>query len=188
MGDTRILMGVIGRPHGVRGLVHLQSFATVPADLAGYGVLTDDRGERWTLRWRAEGVAELSDGAGTVVADRERAAALTNRRLFVDRDRLPPPDEGEFYHSDLIGLEAVERAGDGWRTLGRVLAVHDYGAGTSLEIGAGDTTTLLLPFTRACVPEVLIAASRIVVAMPAEIEVPEEASLAPHADDRAMSA
>ena len=183
MSGARILMGVIGRPHGVRGLLHLHSYATVPAELAGYGVLSDDRGEAWTLRWRGEGVAELTDAAGITVADRERAATLVNRRLYVDRARLPPPDAEEFYHADLIGLEAVER--DGGRVVGRVLAVHDYGAGTSLEIGDA-AGSVLLPFTRACVPDVAIAAGRIVVAMPDEVEVPDGASLEP--EGRAVSA
>ena len=174
MGDRRILMGVIGRPHGVRGLVRVHSHAAVPADLAAYGMLSDDRGGSWTLRWRGEGIAELTDGAGVAVQDRERAATLVNRRLFVDRDRLPPPDEEEFYLADLIGLEAIEHHGDGERSLGRVLAVHDYGAGTSLEIGSA-ASSLLLPFTRACVPEIMIQAGRIVVARPDEIEVPDDA-------------
>ncbi len=193
MGDPRILMGVIGRPHGVRGLVHVHSYAVVPADLASYGPLSDDRGDVWTLRWRGAGIAELSDAAGVAVRDRDKAAALSNRQLFVGRDRLPPPQDGdEFYHADLIGLEAVERDDTGERSVGRVLAVHDYGAGTSLEIGDGAGGSLMLPFTRACVPEVLLAAGRIVVAMPDELEVPDDASLAApkdtQADERAMPA
>ncbi len=185
MGEARILMGVIGRPHGVRGLVHLHSYATVPADLATYGTLSDDHGGSWTLRWRGEGVAELVDAAGVAVADRERAASLVNRKLYVDRERLPRPETEEFYHADLVGLEAMERSGEGERAIGRVLAVHDYGAGTSLEIGDG-AGSVLLPFTRACVPDVAIAAGRIVVVMPDEVEVPDGASLEPAS--RAMSA
>ena len=185
MSEARILMGVIGRPHGVRGLVRLHSYATVPADLATYGALSDDRGGSWTLRWRGEGVAELVDAAGVAGADRERAASLVNRKLYVDRERLPAPETEEFYHADLVGLEAVERGGGGERTIGRVLAVHDYGAGTSLEIG-NSAGSVLLPFTRACVPDVAIAHGRIVVVMPDEVEVPNGASLEP--EHRAVSA
>jgi 16S rRNA processing protein RimM len=178
MSDGRILMGVVGRPHGVRGLLHVHSYAAVPADLSAYGVLSDERGDRWTLRWRGEGIAELSDATGRTVKDREAAAALVNRRLYVERDRLPEPDEDEFYLSDLIGLSVVERASNGEQAIGRVLAVHDYGAGPSLEIGQGGRS-IILPFTRACVPEVEIASGRIVVVMPDEIEVPDDASLEP---------
>ncbi len=104
--------------------------------------------------------------------DRSAAERLTNLRLYVDRDRLPPPEEEEFYLSDLVGLEAVDPEGAG---LGRVTVVHDYGAGTSLEI-ARNGQPLLVPFTRACVPEIDLAAGRIVVVMPDEIVVPSEAT------------
>ncbi len=93
-----------------------------------------------------------------------------NTRLHVDRDRLPPPAEDEFYLADLVGLTAL---GPDGAELGQVGAVHDYGAGTSLEIGA-----LLIPFTRACVPVVDIAAGRITVAPPAEVLVAEDAARA----------
>ncbi len=172
MGDKRILMGVVGRPHGVRGLVRVHSYAAVPADLAAYGALSDDQGGAWTLRWRGDGIAELADAAGRVLRDRDEAARLVNRRLYVARHRLPEPDQDEFYLSDLVGLQAVERIATGERCLGAVLAVHDYGAGPILELGEAGRT-VLLPFTRACVPEVEIEAGRVVVAMPDEVEVPD---------------
>ena len=163
MPEARILMGVIGRPHGVRGLVHVHSYTADPADLPSYGPFRDERGRCFTLRWRTEGVAEIAevvDGQEVRVTDRTRAESLVNLRLYVERDRLPAPEEDEFYLTDLVGLEAVGKDG---APLGRVAAVHDYGAGASLEIGA-----LLVPFTRAVVPEVDLAAGRIVVVPPVE--------------------
>ncbi len=173
MVERRILMGVVGRPHGVRGLLRVHSYAAVPADLAAYGALLDDRGQSWTLRWRGDGIAELTDAAGRTLRDRDEAAHLVNRRLFVDRDRLPEPEPDEFYLADLVGLRAVERTTIGERPVGVVLAVHDYGAGPILELGEAGQT-VLLPFTRSCVPEVQLGAGLIVVAMPDEIEVPDE--------------
>ena len=158
MPDARILLGVVGRPHGVRGLLHVHSYTADPADLAAYGALTDEAGRRWTMVWRGEGVAELRDAAGTPVADRNAAEKLVNTRLYVERDRLPEPEDDEFYLADLVGLQAVAPDGS---ALGRVDVVHDYGAGASLEIGA-----LLIPFTRACVPHVDVAAGRLVVVPP----------------------
>ncbi|GBQ67203.1 ribosomal RNA small subunit 16S rRNA processing protein RimM [Ameyamaea chiangmaiensis NBRC 103196] len=166
MADTPILLAVIGRPHGVRGLVRVQCHAADPASLEGYDALFDDRGRRWTLRWRGEGIAELRDADGRVLADRDAAQAMVNQRLSVERAALPETDDGEFYHTDLIGLEAFE----GDRSWGRVKAVHDFGAGTILEIGAG----LMLPFTLACVPVVDLAGGRITVSLPDELEVPGE--------------
>jgi 16S rRNA processing protein RimM len=164
--EALVLMGVIGRPHGVRGLAHVRSYTAEPADLPGYGPFSDGHGRRFTLRWVSDGVAaitELADGGSRPVADRTAAERLVNTRLYVERSRLPVPEADEFYLADLVGLEAVDPAG---AALGQVAAVHDYGAGASLEIGA-----LLIPFTRACVPMVDIAAGRLVVLPPAEVNV-----------------
>ncbi|HET7882697.1 MAG TPA: ribosome maturation factor RimM [Acetobacteraceae bacterium] len=164
MPESRILLGVIGRPHGVRGLVRITSYAE---DLAAYGPLSDDKGRRFVLRPRGEGVAEIAElvgGAEARIGDRTAAEKLTNTRLYVDRSQLPEPEEDEFYLADLIGLSARDTSG---RELGTVVTVHDYGAGPSLEI-AGCGQPLLVPFTRASVPVVEIAAGRLVVDPPEE--------------------
>ena len=164
-------MGVIGRPHGVRGLVHVQSYTAQPVDLARYGTLLDDAGRGWTLAWRGNGVAELRDAAGQPVADRTAAERLTNLKLYVERDRLPAAEADEFYLSDLVGLAAIGPDGTG---LGRVTVVHDYGAGASLEI-EGEGAPLLVPFTQACVPSVDLRAGTLVVVLPDEVVVAEDA-------------
>ena len=159
-------MGVIGRPHGVSGLVHVHSYTAEPADLAGYGLLDDDRGRRFRLKWKTDGVAEvfqIVEGKRVPLTSREAAQALVNTRLYVPREKLRPPGEEEFYLADLMGLEAFDEDG---KNLGRVDTVHDYGAGTSLEIGR-----LILPFTKACVPVIDIAGGRITVVLPPEVVV-----------------
>jgi 16S rRNA processing protein RimM len=166
-------MAVVGRPHGVRGLVRVQCHAENPAKLPRYSPLSDERGRKFRLRWQGEGIAELAefvDGKPVKLADRAAAERLVNLKLYVERARLPAPDPDEFYLADLVGLAAV--ADDG-RNLGRVEAVHDHGAGTFLEIGP-----LLVPFTRAAVPDVDIAAGRVTVVLPAEVlgEKPAEAA------------
>ena len=166
-------MGVLGRPHGVRGLVKVTSHTANPADLTAYGPLSDAEGRVYTLRWKAEGVAEVSqviDGVALKVSDRNTAEKLTNTRLFVDRSALPPAEAEEFYLTDLISLVAVDPAG---QELGSVAVVHDYGAGASLEIARKDGVPLLVPFTAACVPTVDTAAGRLVVVSPDEILVPD---------------
>jgi 16S rRNA processing protein RimM len=167
MPDARILLGVIGRPHGVRGLVHVVSYTADPADLTSYGKLADDAGRQWSLVWRGTGVAELRDAQGVALTDRNAAEKLVNTRLYIDRDRLPKPATDEFYLSDLVGLTATAPEG---AELGRVTVVHDYGAGASLEI-VGEGAPLLVPFTRACVPEVDLARGRVVIVPPAEVAV-----------------
>jgi 16S rRNA processing protein RimM len=173
----RILLGVIGRPHGVRGLVRVHSHTAEPADLTAYGPLQGENGRKFEVSWRGKGiaaVAELRDGVRVPVADRDAAARLINVRLYIERDRLPAPEPEEFYLADLIGLEAV----DGTGVVGRVAAVHDYGAGASLEIERGEAPPLLVPFTRSCAPEVDIAGGRVVVNPPAEVDAapPSEAA------------
>ncbi len=167
MTKARILVGVIGRPHGVRGLVRVTSYTADPAALADYGTLQDETGARYRLTWRGPGIAAVAlwqDGAWAEIRDRDHAARLTNRRLYLDRAALPPPDADEFYLADLIGLEAILPEG----ARGRVRAVHDYGAGASLEIERPEGAALLVPFTREAVPEIDLDAGRVVVVPPLE--------------------
>jgi 16S rRNA processing protein RimM len=181
MSASLIQLGVIGRAHGVRGLVKITSHTADPADLTAYGPLSDAEGRVYALRWKADGVAEVSrivDGAAVKVTDRSAAEKLTNTRLFIDRSALPPANEDEYYLADLIGLAVSDPAG---RPLGTVAVVHDYGAGASLEI-AGPATPLIVPFTAACVPTVDIAGRRLIVVPPEEIVVAPDADGVVEAD------
>ncbi|MBL6453699.1 16S rRNA processing protein RimM [Belnapia sp. T6] len=163
MTGKRILVGEIGRPHGVRGLVKLRSFTADPAAIADYGPLTNEDGtRRYDLILLAEGLARVEG-----VADRDAAARLTGTRLYAERDRLPPPEEEEYYLADLIGLRAETEAGG---SLGIIHAVEDHGAGAFLVLEGPPER--LLPFTRAVVPVVDLAGGRVVVVPPEEIVVP----------------
>ena len=165
---NRICLGVVAGAHGVRGLVRIKSFTALPEDLTAYGPLTDESGARRfevTLKGQVKG-ALLAAIAG--LGDRDAAEALKGTRLYVERAALPAPaDAEEFYHADLIGLVAEDRAG---RTLGRVVAVHNFGAGDLLQIEDPAGAERLLPFTKAVVPEVDLAGGRLVVEPPEEAE------------------
>lgn len=161
MAPKRVLVGEIGRPHGVRGLVKLRSFTADPSAIAAYGPLTDEGGtRRFALTLLADGVARVEG-----VADRDAAQRLTGTRLYVERDRLPPPEEEEYYLADLIGLAAVTEAGV---PCGTVRAVEDHGAGAFLALAGAGGAEMLLPFTRTAVPVVDLAGGRLVVVPPAE--------------------
>lgn len=170
MSPDRILLGQFGRPHGVRGLVRVQSFTADPADIASYGPVSDEAGTR-TFRLRVVQPGEMPVVAVEGVSDREAAAKLTGTRLYVARDRLPAPEADEFYHADLIGLAVEDGSG---QRLGTVASVNDHGAGAFLEIETG-AQPLLLPFTRAAVPVVDLAGGRVVIVPPAEVVVPPSA-------------
>lgn len=168
MPERSILMGVIGRPHGVRGHVRVVSYTSDPESLAEYCPLSDGNGRLFTLKWVGQGIAQLSDVIGAAripIADRAAAERLTNTKLFVDRRSLPPTDDDEFYLADLIGLAAKSPEG---ATLGEVCAVHDYGAGASLEIAREGGPPLIVPFNRACVPAVGIVSGDLTVILPDE--------------------
>ncbi len=104
----------------------------------------------------------------TGVSTREAAEALTGVELFARRGQLPPPSEDEFYYDDLIGLDAVDTAGE---RLGRVVSLMNYGAGDVLEIApAQGGETLLLPFTKKVAPAIDFDAGKIVVEPPRDFE------------------
>ncbi|NWG47155.1 MAG: 16S rRNA processing protein RimM [Alphaproteobacteria bacterium] len=148
--------------HGVRGLVRLKTFTAAPDGVAAYGPVETEDGAR---RFEVEVLSELKDGLVLArlsgISDRTAAEALRSARLFVPRSALPPPEEEEFYHADLIGLEAESEAG---AALGTVRAVHDFGAGDLLEIAPPSGPARLVPFTRADVPLVDLPGGRVVIA------------------------
>ena len=159
----RVCVGVVTGPHGVQGAVRIKSFTEAPEDVARYGPLADETGvRRFELRLVGAGkgvvIARLSG-----VADRNQAEALRGLRLYLPRSALPQPDAEEFYHADLIGLEAV--LGDG-TPVGRVRAIHDFGAGDTLELERPGAPPVMVPFTRAVVPSIELAAGRLVLDPP----------------------
>jgi len=159
----RVCVGIITAAHGVRGAVRVKSFTADPKDVARYGPLEDESGERrWSLSLMrsAKGVVVCRVGG---VSDRNGADALRGLRLYLPRAALPPTAEEEYYHADLIGLQAL--LADGTR-LGQVRAIHDFGAGDTLEIVRPAGPPAMVPFTRAIVPVVDLAAGRLVVDPP----------------------
>lgn len=171
--SSKLLMGRIGAAHGIKGEVRLQSFAQVPMDIVGYSPLeTNDPGVTITI----ETARDAGNGMLVVrlkgVPDRTAAEKLNGTELFIDRGRLPEADADDFYHADLVGLEA--RRTDG-HILGRVIAVPNFGAGDILEIRDGTSgDTFLYPFTRAVVPQVDVAAGYLVIEPPLDAEPGEE--------------
>lgn len=77
------------------------------------------------------------------ISDRSSAEALRGAIIEVDRAHLPPLEEGEYYHADLVGLPAVDAGGN---MLGTVTAVENYGASDLLEIETGGGKRSLIPF------------------------------------------
>lgn len=168
MATDRICVGAISGAFGVRGEVRLKSFCAQPEAIAAYAPLwTEDGGRSFTVKLTRAikgGLAARLSGVTT----REEADALRGTSLFADREKLPNLPDDEFYHADLVGLEVFDTGG---AKLGTVRAIHNHGAGDILEVFApGRRAALLLPFTKAVVPTVDLAAGRIVADPPEESE------------------
>jgi 16S rRNA processing protein RimM len=147
----------------VRGAVRIKSFTQVPEHITGYRSIEDETGRR-RFEMRLVGTAK-----GVVIAqvsgieNRNQAEALRGLRLYLPRSALPQTDAEEYYHADLIGLEAVLNDGT---PIGRVQAIHDFGAGDTLELTRADAPPVLVPFTRAIVPVVEPKEGRLVLDPP----------------------
>ena len=157
----------IGAPHGVRGAVKLWTFTEDPLAVQRYGPLaTKDGARRFEVTHVREAKGHLVATLQGVVT-REEAERLNGLELYVAREKLPATEADEYYHADLIGLAVVDSAE---QAIGRVVAVHNFGAGDIIEIAPPSGATMLLPFTHAVVPVVDIAGGRVVIELPAEID------------------
>jgi len=149
---------------GVRGEVRISAYTEDPLALLRYRALKREDGSPALTLVSARAAKDGVVGRAEEVSTKEEADALRGLRLYVPREALPEPEEDEFYLADLIGLAAVSPAGE---AIGRVKAVHDFGAGDLLEIDPGEgRPTWYAPFTREAVPEVDLAGGRVVVDPP----------------------
>ena len=151
--DKPVLLAVIGAAHGIRGEVRVKSFTGDPVALRDYGTLFDADGRSFdvdSIRPQQDVVVVRFKG----IADRTAAERLNGTELFVERSHLPPAAEEEFYHEDLVGLGVRDAGG---ADIGKVTAVQNFGGGDLLELTVNGRKGLLIPFTRAAVPEVFVA-------------------------------
>ena len=171
MGRDVLLAAVIGA-QGLKGEVKVKTFTATPDALARYGSLHDARGNRFEIiacRPTKDGEAVIAFAG---IGDRNAAEALKGTQLFVARAALPATEADEFYHADLIGLEAYDSEG---RLVGKVSAIHNFGASDVIELvrtstdGSGGDT-VHLAFTRETVPVIDVAGGRITVAVPEDDE------------------
>jgi 16S rRNA processing protein RimM len=145
----RVCLGVVISAHGIKGEVNIQSYSDAPENFLDYGAFTDEPGnnlEISSLRQGPKGPVMRFSG----ITDRNSAKALKGTKLYVGRDQLADLDHDEYYHSDLVGLR-VEFQGV---TIGKLTAVHNFGAGDIIEIARDGQPSVMLPFTREIVPKV----------------------------------
>ena len=162
MTSGRVAIGAVTGAHGVKGQFKVKPFTESPRDIAAYGpVRAGDR----SLTLTVHGVTSNGQviAAAPEITDRDAAAALRGTRLEVDRNALPEAGSDEIYHADLIGMSVQTMAGE---RLGRIAALHDFGAGEIAEIRPPRGPTIMLPFESAFVPDIDLEARLVTVAPP----------------------
>lgn len=140
-GERKIALAAVAGAHGVKGELRLKLFSDSVDSLSRHDQLYVGGVERRLLSIRESGKTAVArfDGIG----DRSAAEALRGSLIEVDRSALPPLEEGEYYHADLMGLPVVDREGN---AVGAVVAVENYGAGDLLDIQLLDGKNSLIPF------------------------------------------
>jgi 16S rRNA processing protein RimM len=139
--ERRIALAAVAGAHGIKGELRLKLFSDSIGSLSRHESVYVGGVERRLLSVR--------DGGNTAVAkidglsDRSAAEALRGSLIEVDRSALPPLEEGEYYHADLIGLPTVDSDG---KRIGTVASVENYGAGDLLEIEDEKGRRSLIPF------------------------------------------
>ena len=137
----RIALAAVAGAHGVKGELRLKLFADSVDSLARHSLLY--------VGGRDYALKHIKDGGRTAIArfegisDRTAAEALRGSLVEIDRDQLPPLEEGEYYHADLVGLCCVDAGGT---PLGSVVAVENFGAGDLLEVECENGQRSLIPF------------------------------------------
>jgi 16S rRNA processing protein RimM len=140
-GERKIALAAIAGAHGIKGELRLKLFSDSALSLSCHGKLYVGGVERRLLAIRDSGKTAVARLEG--IDDRSAAEALRGSLIEVDRSALPPLEEGEYYHADLIGLAAVDRDG---KAIGTVAAIENYGAGDLLEIEDEQGRRSLIPF------------------------------------------
>jgi 16S rRNA processing protein RimM len=139
--ERRIALAAVAGAQGIKGEVRLKLFSETAQSLAVHKIVTVGGVERRLISVWDAGKAAVARLEG--VNDRSAAEALRGSLIEIDREALPPLEEGEYYHADLIGTPAEDAAG---QPVGTVVAVENYGAGDLLEIATEDGKRSLIPF------------------------------------------
>jgi 16S rRNA processing protein RimM len=159
----RILLGEISGVHGIRGDILVRTYTETPEAIASYGPLADATGTKTfalkIVRVTDKGVVARVAG----ITDRTTAEALRGTKLFVARNQLPEADASEYYHTDLIGLKAVNENG---AHLGEIVSVQNFGAGDLLELKPPEGASEFVPFEDQWVPHVDLAAGTVTIKQP----------------------
>jgi 16S rRNA processing protein RimM len=141
-GGRKVALAAVAGAHGVKGEVRLKLFAEGVDSLSRHATLN--------VGGRSLKLESIRDGGGkgavarfAGIDDRTAAEGLRGSLVEVDRASLPPLEDGEYYHADIIGLPCFDQAGE---PVGTVASVENFGAGDLLEVEKPGGRRSLIPF------------------------------------------
>ena len=178
MATARLIcVGEITSAHGVKGEVKLKSFTSVPADLARYKPLFDEKqAVEFDLRLLSQN-GEMLIVSIKGVTDRNAAEKLRNTKLYFPRAKLPKPKKGVFYFADLKGLKVLDENG---KEFGRVTDVMNYGGGDIIEVKTPEGREYNLPFKKPFVDDPDMDKGTLEVSIPADYPFSEKKAKKPN--------
>lgn len=182
MTESLICIGKVTAAHGIKGYVKIASFMDNPEDIKKHTVCYDKAGKKeYRIRVvsfnNQTAIAEIKG-----VSDRNAAELLRHAELYIPRDSLPEIEEGAFYWEDLKGLDVVLSDGTNY---GKVIAMHNFGAGDIIEIeNAATKKTDMFSFDERTISEVDLDAEKVVLCLPDVIMVASEESPTTETSDK----
>ena len=163
MSACKLPIGAIVGPQGIRGQFKVKPFTAAPKSLSAYGPVTTDNGQQMTLQIMSVNAKGLVIVRAKGVDTRDAAEALRGLTLYVVRKNLPEPNDGEFYHADLLGMAVKGQDGT---PLGILIAIHDFGAGEIAELAPRKGSTIMVPFGVGRLIAVDMAAKELCLSVP----------------------
>jgi 16S rRNA processing protein RimM len=160
LDDKMIVMGRVGGPFGIKGWIKVQPFTRTVDGLLEYPAWWLGRDDTWGRKKVEDGAVH---GRGLVAKlegceDRQAAARFKGLEVAIPRDDLPASADGEYYWSDLVGLEIANREGV---ALGRIARLIETGASPVLVV-QGERERLI-PLAQPVVVSVDLANGRVIV-------------------------
>ncbi|WP_168464862.1 ribosome maturation factor RimM [Wolbachia endosymbiont of Ctenocephalides felis wCfeT] len=159
-----VCLGIITSPHGIKGAVKIKTFTEKPENISLYGELVSGNES-----YQIDSISVIGDNlviaAINGINSRNEAELLRNKKLYIEREKLPElDDEDEFYQSDLVGMEVRLENNE---LYGHVKSIHNFGSDDILEILVIDSQrSIMLSFTKEVFPNVNVKEKYIVLNMP----------------------
>lgn len=142
--DKMITVGRLAGPHGIKGHLKFVFYGEDPNLIDQFGPLVNKKGQTFNLkrdRFHKDAWLVRLDS----IPDRTAAEAVPKQDLYIERSKLPALEDDEIYYEDLIDLPVFDQDNN---LVGDVVGIHDFGAGTLLEVKLAETKkTFMVPYT-----------------------------------------